>query len=328
MSARTLQRATESGHLAIEPICDLAIEIGLIAKSQRQRLHLRGIREYPLAMATVPRERSSTSGAAHSGKMKEPQSLKERYAIAKERIAAAAKRAGRSPSSIVLVAVTKYASIDQVRELIELGHVDLGESHVQNLVQRAAQIDEFLQRHRQLGGRSSSVPKQVRWHMVGHLQRNKVRKLIGLTRLIHSVDSLRLAEEIQAAAVKLDEPVETLVEVNVSGEKSKYGVAPAAARHLIDQMESMLNVRVRGLMCMAPLAEDPQQVRPVFQRCKELFDDIAHSGVAGDRFDILSMGMSSDFEVAIECGSNMVRVGTAIFGEGGGHDAPVDETIE
>jgi pyridoxal phosphate enzyme (YggS family) len=278
-------------------------------------------------MATVPRERSSAAGAAH-GKAKEPQTLKERYAIVKERIAAAAKRAGRSPNSIVLIAVTKYASIDQVRELIELGHVDLGESHVQNLVQRAAQIDEFLQRHRQLGGRSSTVPKQVRWHMIGHLQRNKVRKLIGLTRLIHSVDSLRLAEEVQAAAVKLDEPVETLVEVNVSGEKSKFGVAPAAARHLIDQMETMMNVRVRGLMCMAPLADDPEKARPVFVRCRELFDDILRSGVAGERFDILSMGMSTDFEVAIECGANMVRVGTAIFGEGGGHDAPLDESID
>lgn len=279
-------------------------------------------------MATVPRERSSTSGAAHGGKAKEPQTLKDRYASVKERIAAAARRAGRSPGSIMLIAVTKYASIDQVRELIELGHVDLGESHVQNLVQRAAQIEEFLQRHRQLGSRSSSIPKQVRWHMIGHLQRNKVRKLIGLTRLIHSVDSLRLAEEIQAAAVKLDEPVETLVEVNVSGEKSKYGVAPAAARHLIDQMESMLNVRVRGLMCMAPLVDDPEKSRPVFVRCRELFEDISRSGAAGDRFDILSMGMSNDYEVAIDCGSNMVRVGTAIFGEGGGHDAPLDETID
>lgn len=256
------------------------------------------------------------AGAAHGGKAKEPQTLRERYALVKSRIAEAAKRAGRSPNSIVLVAVTKYASIDQVRELIELGHIDLGESHVQNLVQRAAQIDEFLQRHRQLGGRSSTIPKHVRWHMIGHLQRNKVRKLIGLTRLIHSVDSLRLAEEIQAAAVKLDEPVETLIEVNVSGEKSKFGVAPAAARHLIDQMETMLNVRVRGLMCMAPLVDNPEKVRPVFHRCRELFDDISRSGAAGERFDILSMGMSNDYEVAIECGSNMVRVGTAIFGEG------------
>ncbi len=247
----------------------------------------------------------------------EAATLKERYRAVQDRIAAAARRAGRSPEGIVLIAVTKYAAIDQVRELLELGHIDLGESQMQNLVQRAAQIEEFLQRHRQLGGsKTSLVPKKIRWHMIGHLQRNKVRKVIGLARLIHSVDSLRLAEEIQAATTKVDEPVETLIQVNVSGEKSKFGVAPAAARHLIDQMDTMVNVKVRGLMCMAPLVEDPEKSRPVFQRGRELFEDIVRSGAAGDRFDILSMGMSSDFEVAIECGANMVRVGTAIFGEG------------
>jgi pyridoxal phosphate enzyme (YggS family) len=255
--------------------------------------------------------------------------LKERFAAVKKRIAAAAARAGRPTDSIVLVAVTKYASIDQVRELIELGHVDLGENQVQNLIHRAAQIDEFLQRVRQLGGsKAAHVPKQVRWHMIGHLQRNKVRKVIGLSRLIHSVDSLRLAEEIQAAAGRLEEPIEALIQVNIAGEKSKFGIAPAAARHLIDQMDTMINIRIRGLMCMAPVMEDPEQVRPIFQRGKELFEDIGRTGIAGDRFDILSMGMSSDFEVAIECGANMVRVGSAIFGEGGGDDANTDSPDE
>lgn len=284
-------------------------------------------------MPTVPRERSSpsktdaagttSSSASTSGPTRQPATtLKERYELVKERIAAAAKRGGRSPQSVVLVAVTKYASIDQVRQLLELGHVDLGENQMQNLVQRAAQIDEFLQRCRQLGGaKAANLPQQVRWHMIGHLQRNKVRKVLGLARLIHSVDSLRLAEEIQAAATKVDEPVEVLIEVNVSGEKSKFGIAPAATRHLIDQMDTMLSIRVRGLMCMAPLVDDPEKVRPVFQRGRELFEEIRKSGVAGDRFDILSMGMSNDFEVAIECGSNMVRVGTAIFGPGGGDEA-------
>jgi pyridoxal phosphate enzyme (YggS family) len=193
---------------------------------------------------------------------------------------------------------------------------------MQNLLQRAAQIDEFLQRQRQLRGpKAGDMPRTVRWHMIGHLQRNKVRKVVEMARLIHSVDSLRLAEEIQAAAIKLEAPIETLVQVNISGEKSKFGVAPAAARHLIDQMESMINVKVRGLMCMAPLMDDPEQVRPVFQRAKELFDDIVRTGEGGDRFDILSMGMSTDYEVAIECGANMVRVGSAIFGPGGGDEA-------
>lgn len=259
--------------------------------------------------------------AANAGTPHEPQTLKERYQAVKERIAAAAKRGGRSPSSVVLVAVCKYASIDQVRELIELGHADLGESYVQSLVQRAAQIEEFLQRHRQLRGtaaKTSQVPKQIRWHMIGHVQRNKARKVVELARLIHSVDSLRLAEEIQAAVARREDVTEVLIQVNVSGEKSKFGIAPAAARHLIEQMDSMVNVRVRGLMCMAPLVENPQTARPVFERGRELFEDLVRAGVGGERFDILSMGMSSDYEVAIECGANMVRVGTAIFGAGTG----------
>src|SRR5688572_7469689 len=209
-------------------------------------------------MAIAPRERSAAQSAA--SKAAPPLTLKQRYLAVKERVAAACKRSGADPATIVVVAVTKYAAIDQVRELIELGHVDLGESHVQNLIQRAAQIEEFLQRHRQLGGaKAALVPKQIRWHMIGHLQRNKVRKVLGLARLIHSVDSLRLAEEIQAASTRLEQPVEVLIQVNVADERSKFGIAPAATRHLIDQMDTMLNIRVRGMMCMAPLADDPQE---------------------------------------------------------------------
>jgi pyridoxal phosphate enzyme (YggS family) len=250
--------------------------------------------------------------------------LKQRYEHVKQRVASAAQRAGVWADGVVVVAVTKYAAIDQVRELIELGNIDLGENHVQNLLQRAAQIDEFLQRHRQLSvgaGKSATLPRQVRWHMIGHLQRNKVRKLLGVARLIHSVDSLRLAEEIHNAATRLDEPVEVLIEVNVSAEKSKFGIAPAAARHLLDQMDTMMSLRPRGLMCMAPISEDPERSRPVFERCRELFDELRKIGVGGERFDILSMGMSQDFEVAIECGANLVRVGTAIFGEPAGEGA-------
>lgn len=266
-------------------------------------------------MAIAPKEREQSTVSKPS-QVREPKTLKERYASVKQRVAAAAQRAGRSADSIVLVAVTKYASVDQVRQIIELGHVDLGESQVQNLVQRSAQIEEFLQRHRQLGGsKSASVPKQVRWHMIGHLQRNKVRKVLGLARLIHSVDSLRLAEEIQAVSTKFPDPIEVLIQVNISGEKSKFGIAPAAAKHLIEQMDTMINIRIRGLMCMAPLVDDSTKARPVFQRGRELFEDIRRAGAAGDRFDILSMGMSTDFEVALECGANMVRVGSAIFGE-------------
>ncbi|MCH8824817.1 MAG: YggS family pyridoxal phosphate-dependent enzyme [Planctomycetes bacterium] len=247
--------------------------------------------------------------------MKGEKTLKQRYKAVKDRIAAAAKRCGRSPDGILLSVVTKFASIDQIRELIELGHVDFCENRVQNLIQRAAQIEEFLARHRQLtSGRKVNIPEQVRWHMIGGLQRNKVRKVINIVRLIHSVDSLRLAEEIQQAAAKLDEPIEVLLQVNTSGEKTKSGVAPAAAMHLLEQIDTMMSLCPRGLMCMAPLEEDPQNAGPVFERCHELFDEIKKSGCAGEHFDILSMGMSNDFEVAIEHGSNLVRVGTAIFG--------------
>lgn len=243
--------------------------------------------------------------------------LKERYEAVRQRIAAAAERDGRRGEDVVLIAVTKFASIEEIRELIQLGHVDFGENRVQNLTQRAAVIDEFLQRRRELSseGEGAALPPKVRWHMIGHLQRNKVRKVLSVVRLIHSVDSLRLAEEIQTAASRMDEPVEILVQVNTSGEKSKYGIAPAAARHLIEQIESTMNLRVRGLMCMAPIADDPEEARPTFLRCRELYEDIRRAGIASEKFNILSMGMSGDFEVGIECGANIIRVGSAIFGE-------------
>lgn len=247
--------------------------------------------------------------------MREIVSLKDRYRAVQERIASAAQKAGRSPSDVLLVAVTKFAGMEEIRELIEMGHVDFAENRVQNLVQRAAQVEEFLQRHRQLHtGRGINVPRTVRWHMIGHLQRNKVKKVMALTRLIHSLDSLRLAEEIQAAAGRREEPVEILIQVNTSGEKGKFGMAPAAVRHLIEQMETMMALRPRGLMCMAPLSDDPQASRPTFERCRELFEEVKKTLPATARFDILSMGMSNDFEVGIECGANLVRVGTAIFG--------------
>ncbi len=245
------------------------------------------------------------------------ESLESRYHAVQQRISAAAERSGRSADSVVLIAVTKHASIDQIRRLISLGHVDLGENRVQVLSQHTAQVEEFLQRRRELPStRQGEQPMQVRWHMIGHLQRNKVRKVVDQVRLIHSVDSLRLAEEIQTiAAARSKEPVEVLIQVNVSGEKQKFGIAPAAARHLIEQIDTMYNIRVRGLMCMAAFNEDPEQSRPVFQRAKEMFDDILRRGDCSEGFQILSMGMTNDFEIAIECGANIIRVGTAIFGE-------------
>jgi pyridoxal phosphate enzyme (YggS family) len=160
--------------------------------------------------------------------------------------------------------------------------------------------------------------------MIGTMQRNKVKKAVEATRLIHSVDSLRLAEEIQIAAARRETPIEVLVEVNISGESSKQGVAPGAARHLVAQIDTMVNVRPRGLMCMAPLTGGADAARATFERCRELYDDIRQVGAGGERFDILSMGMTSDFEIAVQCGSNMVRVGSAVIGPPQVTEEPAD----
>ncbi len=244
--------------------------------------------------------------------LRKPSELAVRYDAVQKRIAAAAQRSGRDPESIHLVAVTKYASLAQVRELLELGHMDFGESRMQHMLQISAQVQEYLDRRRELG-HVDGMADRVRWHFIGHLQRNKVRRIQALCRLVHSVDSLRLAEEIQSSAKEDQPPVEVLVQVNMLGDKDKHGVAPAAVSHLIDQMSTMPDLRVRGLMCMGPQSEDPQLLRPVFERAYELFDEVAKESTA-ERFDVLSMGMTQDFEVAIECGANVVRVGSAIFG--------------
>ncbi len=282
-------------------------------------------------------------------------SLAERYAAVRERIGEAAARAGRSGDDVVLIAVTKYAEPDQIRELITLGHVDFGENKVQQLVQRAALIDEWLARHKTLpntpwpprrlpepelwrdepafvaksggAGGGGGPAGFVRWHMIGHVQRNKARKAAELCRLVHSVDSLRLAEELQAVAFRREKPIEALLQVNASGEKSKFGVALPAAVHMAEQIQSMINVRLRGLMTMAPYADNPEESRSTFARTRELFEEMRTSGVVERDFNILSMGMSGDFEIAIEEGANMVRVGSALFGEPSGA-MQMDEPVE
>ncbi len=276
-------------------------------------------------------------------------SLKDRYESVKQRIADAAARAGRTSNQVMLVAVTKTAEPDQIRELIRMGQVDFAENRVQQLLQRAAIIDEWMARHKTVSSvpwdRPSSVEvgergsdgagssgsgagasagagtrgPMVRWHMIGHLQRNKAKKVIETCRLIHSVDTLRLAEEVQAVAVKREQPVDVLLQVNCSEEPQKYGCAIPATFHLAEQIETMLNVRLRGMMTMAAFDDGPKgkgSARRAFVRCRELFDEIRDSGAVSPHFNILSMGMSGDFEVGIEEGSNLVRVGTAIFGEG------------
>ena len=241
------------------------------------------------------------------------QTIKERYESVQQRIAAASDRVGSDPSNIHLVAVTKHASVDEVRQLVELGHSDFGENRLQHFTQLVAQIEEYVDRRRELCEPDLANP--IRWHFIGHLQRNKCRRVLPLTRLIHTLDSLRLAEEIQEIAEKRNQVIEVLLQINISRERQKSGIAPAAVGYLLEQLETMSCIKPRGMMCMAPMSQNQEDSRPIFTRCSELFEEYKLDKNSGDAFNILSMGMSTDFEIAIECGANIVRVGTALFGE-------------
>jgi PLP dependent protein len=201
-----------------------------------------------------------------------------------------------------------------------MGHAELGESKVQQLAQRVAMLEEFLGRKKTLAGAApkSSVdglPEKVRWHMVGHLQRNKVKQTIPLVGLIHSVDSLRLAEEVHNYAARIDTVVDILIQVNTTGEPTKSGVAGPAVLHLAEQIDTMMHLRLRGLMTMGPNTDDPEDARPAFARTADIFSDIRKDKIGGPECNVLSMGMSSDLEVAIEEGANVLRIGKALFGE-------------
>lgn len=251
--------------------------------------------------------------------MVSPTQLRDAYRRIQERIHRAAERSELGRRQVLMVAVTKNATPDQIRLLVEMGHRDLGENRVQQLAQRVPQIEEFLSRKRVLAGASSKpaqeAVQQVRWHMIGHLQRNKVKQVVPLVNLIHSVDSLRLAEELHQFAARTDRVVDILIQVNASGESTKSGVVPPAVIHLAEQIDTMVHLRLRGLMTMAPYSENPEDARPTFARTAEIFHELCSSKVGGSDCNILSMGMSGDFEVAIEEGANLVRIGRALFGE-------------
>ncbi len=248
-----------------------------------------------------------------------PSQLRDAYRKINERIAAAAAHAGRSPKDVLMVAVTKNASPDQIRTLVDLGHADLGENHVQHLAQRVAQLDEYLARKKTLAGampkNAPTPPDKIRWHMIGHLQRNKVKQVVPLITLIHSIDSLRLAEEIHNLAARTEQVVDILIQVTTAGEENKYGIVPPAVVHLAEQIHTMLHLRLRGLMTMAPYSDNPENARPIFARTAEIFADLRSQSFTGVECNILSMGMTGDFEVAIEQGANLVRIGRAIFGD-------------
>jgi hypothetical protein len=232
--------------------------------------------------------------------------ISERVERVKDTINSTCVRVGRDPQEVKLVVVTKSATIEAIKEVIRLGFTELGENRVQQLKKVSAEVAGFLQEQ-------DGNPKKINWHMIGHLQRNKVRHVLPIACLIHSVDTLRLAEEISDSAAKLDLYPRVLLQVNTSNEPQKYGVPMAAATHLAEQIETLPNLRLIGLMTMAPLTHNKDLVRACFARARELFVEMRGEKVVGPDFTELSMGMSSDYEVAIEEGATILRIGSAIF---------------
>ena len=227
----------------------------------------------------------------------------------KDIINSACMRAERDPEKVKLVVVTKSADIEAVKEVIHLGFTDLGENRVQQLKKISTEVDDFLQGP----DGNSGLPKKINWHMIGHLQRNKVRQVLPIAVLIHSLDTLRLAEEINTAAAKLNSRPKVLLQVNTSNEPQKYGVPVGAATHLAEQIETLPNVQLVGLMTMAPLTHNKDAVRACFVRARELFVEMRGERIVGPQFTELSMGMSSDYEIAVEEGATILRIGSAIF---------------
>jgi pyridoxal phosphate enzyme (YggS family) len=233
----------------------------------------------------------------------------DRIKQVEQTIASACDRSGREPSDIRLVVVTKSADFEEVKEVVRLGFNHLGENRVQQLRKVAAQVAEFTEQPKDNGG----LPKEIHWHMIGHLQRNKVRQVLPVTALIHSVDTLRLAEEISSSAGKLNLCPKILLQVNTSNEPQKYGVPVGAATHLAEQIETLPDLQLIGLMTMAPLTRNKDTIRTCFIRARELFDEMRGEKIVGNQFTELSMGMSSDYEIGVEEGATILRIGSAIF---------------
>ena len=239
--------------------------------------------------------------------------LTENLKRVRGQIEAACTRAHRDPADVRVVAVTKYVDMDVLRQALELGLLDLGESRAQQLTQRAGMVHEHIERRAVLAGRKEKPLPRPRWHMVGHLQRNKIKLVLPWAELIHSVDSMRLAEDLHEQARRLGRVADILLQVNTSGERSKWGVAVGAVPHLAEQFAQWPGIRLRGLMTMAPEDAKPNELRLFFERLHDVYEDMRTEGLAGPTFNELSMGMSGDFETAIECGATLVRIGHALF---------------
>lgn len=223
--------------------------------------------------------------------------LKENLTFVENEIQAACQRSGRNREDVTLIAVSKTKPVEMLNEAYDFGVRVFGENKVQELA------DKY-----------EVMPKDIHWHMIGHLQRNKVKYIIDKVDLIHSVDSIRLAETIEKEAAKHNITANILIEVNVAREESKFGLMPEELEEFIAKIAEFSHIHVKGLMTIAPFVDDPEENRPIFARLRKLSVDIAKKNVDNITMSILSMGMTNDYLVAIEEGATMVRVGTGIFG--------------
>lgn len=235
-----------------------------------------------------------------------PDRLLDRRAAVLDRIAAACARSGRDPSEVTLIAVSKTFPVDAIADLHALGQVDFGENKVQELVDKAGALPGQAE-----GGR-------IRWHMIGHLQRNKARDVVRHADVFHALDSERLARELERHCAAVGRRLPCLVQVNVSGEESKFGLDPDVVHGFIDRMAAYEHLDVLGLMTLASPADNPEDVRPQFRLLRQIARSCAGAGRRA-RLDVLSMGMSDDFDVAVEEGATHIRVGSAIFGPRDSH---------
>ena len=225
-------------------------------------------------------------------------SIAKNLRVIRGRIADAALRAGRDPAAVRLVAVSKTKPAAAIKEAWECGQVVFGENYVQELVAKAAEL-----------------PDGISWHFIGNLQSNKVRQIAGLVDMIHSVDRISLAREIDRQWGELGRSCDILIQVNISSEATKGGTSCAELLHLVTEVAGLPNLRVKGLMTMPPFFDDPEAARPYFRALRELAREVEAAAIAGVEMHELSMGMSGDFEAAVAEGATLVRVGSALFGE-------------
>lgn len=225
-------------------------------------------------------------------------SIKENLEEINKKITAAAEKSGRKREDVLLLGVTKTIDVERIKEMIDCGVKSLGENKVQEV------MDKY-----------DAIGEGVDWHLIGHLQTNKVKYIIDKVKLIHSVDSLKLAEEIDKRAKQHNLKAEILIELNIAGEESKHGIKPEETLELCEKIAKLENVRIRGLMTVAPFVENPQENRKYFAQMRKLFIDIKNKNIDNIDMSYLSMGMTNDYEVAIEEGANIVRIGTGIFGK-------------